>query len=224
MTAPLDVPDSAIHATVPVAETGAVAGRSPWQIAWRRLRRDRVALGGGVVVVLLVLVALFAPLIVKVLGHPPLEFHYEKVDPDLQVPRGSFGGMSGDFLFGVEPVNGRDVFSRVVYGSRISLLIAFLATLLSTVLGTVLGVTAGYFGGWVDTLISRIMDVFLAFPILLFAIALAGVVPDQAFGLSGDTLRITLIIFIVGFVNWPYIGRIVRGQALSLREREFVDA
>lgn len=224
MTAPLDVPDSAIQAAVPVAETGAVAGRSPWQIAWRRLRRDRVALGGGVVVVLLVLVALCAPLIVKVLGHPPLEFHYEKVDPDLQVPRGAFGGMSGDFLFGVEPINGRDVFSRVVYGSRISLLIAFLATLLSTVLGTVLGVTAGYFGGWVDTLISRIMDVFLAFPILLFAIALAGVVPDQAFGLSGDTLRITLIIFIVGFVNWPYIGRIVRGQALSLREREFIDA
>jgi peptide/nickel transport system permease protein len=225
MTAPLDVPDSATQAVAPVvAEAGEVAGRSPWQIAWTRLRRDRVALGGGAVIVLLVLVALFAPLIVKVLGHPPLEFHYEKVDPDLQVARGAFGGISHDFLFGAEPVNGRDVFSRVVYGSRISLLIAFLATLLSTVLGTVFGVTAGYFGGWVDTLISRIMDVFLAFPILLFAIALAGVVPDQAFGLSGDTLRITLIIFIVGFVNWPYIGRIVRGQALSLREREFVDA
>ena len=77
MTAPLDVPDSATHAVAPVAETGAVAGRSPWRIAWRRLRRDRVALGGGVVVVLLVLMALGAPLIVAVLGHPPLEFHYE---------------------------------------------------------------------------------------------------------------------------------------------------
>jgi peptide/nickel transport system permease protein len=224
VTAPLDVPESGTQAAAPVAEVGAVAGRSPWQIAWTRLRRDRVALGGGVVVVLLVLVALTAPLIVKVLGHPPLEFHYEKIDPDLGVASGSFGGMSSDFLFGAEPVNGRDVFSRVIYGSRISLLIAFLATLLSAVLGTVFGVMAGYFGGWVDTLISRVMDVFLAFPILLFAIALAGVVPDQAFGLSGDTLRITLIIFIVGFVNWPYIGRIVRGQALSLREREFVDA
>ena len=132
--------------------------------------------------------------------------------------------MDGEFLFGAEPVNGRDIFSRIVYGSRISLLIAFLATLLSTVLGTVAGVTAGYFGGWVDTLISRIMDVFLAFPILLFAIALAGVVPDQAFGLKGDTLRIALLIFIIGFFNWPYIGRIIRGQTLSLREREFVES
>ncbi|MDQ5855202.1 MAG: ABC transporter permease, partial [Actinomycetota bacterium] len=132
--------------------------------------------------------------------------------------------ISPDFLFGVEPVNGRDVFSRIIHGSRISLLIAFLATLLSVALGTVMGVVAGYFGGWVDTLISRTMDVFLAFPLLLFAIALAGVVPDQAFGLAGDTLRIALMVFIIGFFNWPYIGRIVRGQALSLREREFIDA
>jgi peptide/nickel transport system permease protein len=224
VTAPLDVPESTTQTLAPVAGPGAVAGRSPWQIAWTRLKRDKVALAGGVVVLLLVLVALCAPLIVRLLGHPPLEFHYEKVDPDLQVPTGRFGGMDGEFLFGAEPVNGRDIFSRIVYGSRISLLIAFLATLLSTVLGTVAGVTAGYFGGWVDTLISRIMDVFLAFPILLFAIALAGVVPDQAFGLQGDTLRILLIVFITGFVNWPYIGRIVRGQALALREREFVDA
>ena len=224
MTAPLDVPGSATQAVAPAASPEAVVGRSPWQIAWTRLRRDRVALGGGVVVVLLVLVALAAPLIVALLGHPPQEFHYEKVDPDLQVPNGTFGGVSGDFLFGAEPVNGRDLFSRVVYGSRISLLIAFLATLLSALLGTFFGVVAGYFGGWVDTAISRTMDVFLAFPLLLFAIALAGVVPDRAFGLSGDALRITLIVFIVGFVNWPYVGRIVRGQALSLREREFVDA
>jgi peptide/nickel transport system permease protein len=112
----------------------------------------------------------------------------------------------------------------VVYGSRISLLIAFFATLLSVLIGTFFGIIAGYFGGWVDTVISRAMDLFLAFPILVFALALAGVVPDRAFGLSGDVLRIALLIFIIGFFNWPYIGRIVRGQTLSLREREFVDA
>jgi ABC-type dipeptide/oligopeptide/nickel transport system permease subunit len=205
-------------------ESTAIQGRSLRQIAWARLKRDRVALAGGATVITLMLVAIFAPVIVAVFGHPPLEFHYDKVDPDLQVPRGHFGGISWDFLFGAEPVNGRDLFSRVVYGSRISLLIAFLATLLSVLLGTVAGTIAGYFRGWVDTLISRTMDVFLAFPLLLFAIALAGVVPDRAFGLTGDTLRVALMVFIIGFFNWPYIGRIIRGQALSLREREFIDA
>jgi peptide/nickel transport system permease protein len=92
------------------------------------------------------------------------------------------------------------------------------------VIGTFLGVVAGYFGGGVDAVISRTMDLFLAFPLLVFALALGGVVPDSAFGLGGDTLRIALLIFIIGFFNWPYIGRIIRGQALSLREREFVDA
>jgi peptide/nickel transport system permease protein len=221
--APLEGPGSPTHAQ-PEAATEGIQGRSPGQIAWLRLKRDKVALAGGVFVVGLILVAIFAPLIVAVFGHPPLEFHYEKVNPDLQVPLGTFGGISPDFLFGAEPVNGRDLFSRVVYGSRISLLIAFLATLLSVVLGTTMGIVAGYFGGWVDTLISRTMDVFLAFPLLLFAIALAGVVPDRAFGLQGDTLRIALMVFIIGFFNWPYIGRIIRGQALSLREREFIDA
>ena len=108
--------------------------------------------------------------------------------------------------------------------SRISLLIAFLATLISVAIGSTLGIVAGYFGGWVDTLVSRAMDLFLAFPLLVFAIALAGVIPDTAFGLSGDTLRIALLIFIIGFFNWAYIARIIRGQTLSLREREFVDA
>ena len=154
MTAPLEAAGSPAHTQPGAGGEGtatAIQGRSPGQIAWLRLKRDRVALAGGGIVVGLVLVAIFAPVIVALLGHPPLEFHYDKVDPDLQVPRGHFGGISPDFLFGAEPVNGRDVFSRVVYGSRISLLIAFLATMLSVALGTVMGVIAGYFGGWIDT-------------------------------------------------------------------------
>ena len=189
-----------------------------------RLRRDKVAMAGGAFVLLLIIFAIFAPLIVRLLGHPPNDFHQELINADTQVPIKPWGGISLDYPFGIEPVNGRDLFSRVLYGSQISLLIAFLATLLSVVIGTVMGVTAGYAGGWVDTLISRLMDIFLAFPLLVFALALAGVIPDQAFGLKGDQLKIAVIIFIIGFFNWPYIGRIIRGQTLSLREREFVDA
>ena len=139
-------------------------------------------------------------------------------------PTGVFGGMSWDHLLGVEPKNGRDILTRIFAGSWISLLIAVCATLLSVAIGTVMGIIAGFFGGWVDAVISRLMDIFLAFPLLVFAIALAGVVPDTAFGLDGEQLRIVMLIFIIGFFNWPYIGRIVRGQTLSLREREFVDA
>lgn len=226
MSTPLELEPGATTAQPEAVLEGAgkIQGRSLGQIAWMRLKRDKVALGGGVIVLLLILMAVCAPLIVGLLGHPPNEFHYKMVNPDTQIPYGSFGGVSTDFLFGVEPVNGRDIFSRVVYGAQISLLIAFLATMLSVVIGTVLGVIAGYFGGWVDTLISRSMDVFLAFPLLLFALALVGVIPDAAFGLKGDALRIAVIVFIIGFFNWPYIGRIIRGQTLSLREREFVDA
>jgi peptide/nickel transport system permease protein len=214
-----------VGTAVPMGPAGTpIRGRSLGQIAWARLRRDRVAMAGGVIVLLLIVVAVFAPLIVRLLGHPPNEFHQDLINTDTLAPKGAFGGISTDHLFGIEPINGRDLFSRVVYGARISLLIAFCATAMSLVIGTVLGVVAGYFGGWVDAVIARVMDGFLAFPLLLFAIALAGVVPDAAFGLSGDTLRIVLLIFIIGFFSWPYIGRIIRGQALSLREREFVEA
>ena len=226
MSTPLELEPGATSAQPEAMLEGAgrIEGRSLGQIAWTRLKRDKVALTGGFVVLFLIAVAVCAPLIVALLGHPPDEFHQQLVNADLQIPTSPFGGVSWDFLFGVEPVNGRDIFSRVVYGSQISLLIAFLATLLSVVIGTALGTIAGYFGGVVDTLISRAMDIFLAFPILLFSLALVGVVPNQAFGLKGEALRIALIVFIIGFFNWPYIGRIVRGQTLSLREREFVDA
>lgn len=226
MSTPLELEPGATSAQPEAVLEGAgpIEGRSLGQIAWARFRRDRVALAGGLFVAFLIVCALAAPLIVGLLGHPPDEFHQELVNPDTQVPIGPYGGVSTEFLFGVEPVNGRDLFSRVVYGSQISLLIAFLATLLSVLIGTTMGVISGFFGGAVDTVVSRLMDIFLAFPLLVFALALAGVIPDAAFGLSGDALRIAVIIFIIGFFNWPYIGRIVRGQTLSLREREFVDA
>jgi peptide/nickel transport system permease protein/oligopeptide transport system permease protein len=229
VTAPIEVSGAEVEAQPEAVLAGLgtkVEGRSLGQIAWLRLRRDKVAISGGVLVLVLVVMAIAAPLLVSWFGHPPSEFHQDYIDPNLQRPlHGPWhSGISAKFPLGIEPTNGRDIFSRIVYGARISLLIAFLATMLSVVIGAVLGIVAGYFGGWVDTVIARAMDVFLAFPILLFAIALAGVVQGKAFGLSGNGLRVGLLIFIIGFFNWAYIGRIIRGQTLSLREREFVDA
>jgi peptide/nickel transport system permease protein len=209
-----------------LAGAGPTEGRSLGQIAWMRLKRDKVALVAGAFLIFLILVAVFAPLIVKYLGDPPNEFHQELIDTagGTLTPIGRFGGMSWDHLMGIEPVNGRDIFSRIVYGSRVSLLIAFLATMLSVAMGTTLGIISGFIGGLTDTFLSRLMDVFLAFPLLVLAIALAGVFPDQAFGLQGNQLRIALLIFIIGFFSWPYIARIIRGQTLSLRQREFVES
>ncbi|MFD4242459.1 ABC transporter permease [Streptomyces sp. NPDC058525] len=226
MTAPLHDTTAAEPAAVaaPGVPLKAIEGRSPWKIAWLRLKRDKVALAGGVVVLLLILVAIFAPLIVKAFGHPPEELHEDMLDPLLGLPAGDWGGISSDFLLGVEPVNGRDVFSRIVYGARISLLVAFLSAFVAVSLGTFFGIVAGYFGGWVDAAISRVMDLLLAFPQLLFIIALISVVPGKLWGFEGSGLRIAVLVLVIGFFGWPYIGRIVRGQTLSLREREYVEA
>lgn len=227
MTAP--VHDTAAAETAPTDVTAAVSakaieGRSPGRIAWMRLKRDKFALAGGIVVVFLILVSIFAPLIVDLFGHPPNQYHESRIDPLLGTPKGSFGGISSEFLFGVEPVNGRDVFSRIVYGARVSLLVAFLAAGVAVFLGTILGIVAGYFGGWIDAVVSRAMDLLLAFPQLLFIIALVSVVPNKLFGFTGSGVRMGVLICVIGFFGWPYIGRIVRGQTLSLREREYVEA
>jgi peptide/nickel transport system permease protein len=203
---------------------GSIEGRSLGRIAWTRLKRDKLALTGGVVVVLLILIAVFAPLISSLFGVEPYKYHEKLIDPLFGTPTGSLGGMSGDHLLGVEPVNGRDVFSRILYGARISLLVGFLAAMVAVVFGTVLGILAGYFGGWVDALISRVMDMLLAFPQLLFIISLIAVMPDDMLGLSGTGVRLFVMILVIGFFGWPYVGRIVRGQTLSLREREYVEA
>jgi ABC-type dipeptide/oligopeptide/nickel transport system permease subunit len=198
----------------------AIEGRSLGQIAWIRLRRDKVAMVGGGVVVFLILVAIIGPSLVQ----SPTTYHSNLIDPVYSRPYGTFGGISLAHPFGVEPVTGRDMLARIVNGARVSLIIAFLSTALAVGIGMVMGVISGYFGGWVDSVIARLMDIFLAFPLLVFAIALVGVIPSSAFGLSGNGLRIGLLIFVIGFFAWPYMGRIIRGQTLSLRQREFVDA
>jgi peptide/nickel transport system permease protein len=221
MTVPLEVPtDAAPEAVLEGVSAKAVEGRSLGQIAWMRLRRDKVAMAGGIVIIMLILIAIFGPWFTQ----NPTIYHPNLINATFSRPNGPWGGISLAHPLGVEPVTGRDMLGRVVNGARISLTIAFLATALAVVIGVVMGVIAGYFGGWTDSVIARLMDIFLAFPLLVFAIALVGVMPSSAFGLSGNGLRVWLLIFIIGFFAWPYMGRIIRGQTLSLREREFVDA
>ncbi len=224
MTAPIEISPGAADAVPDAILAGVggkvIEGRSLGQIAWMRLRGDKVAIAGGAVVIFLILVAIIGPYLVQ----NPDTYHPSLIDPTFSRPIGSFGGISLAHPLGVEPVTGRDVLSRIVNGAQYSLLIAFLATALAVTIGVFMGVIAGYFGGWADSVIARSMDVFLAFPLLVFAIALVGVVPSKAFGLAGNSLRIAMLIFVIGFFAWPYMGRIIRGQTISLREREFVDA
>jgi len=221
MSAPLEMaPEAAPEAVLAGVSGKEIEGRSLGQIAWMRLRRDKVAMGGGIFIVFLILVAIIGPHLVQ----NPDTFHPSLINPTFSRPNGPFGGISLAHPFGVEPVDGRDVLSRIVNGAQVSMLIAFLATALAVSIGVVMGIVAGYFGGWVDGVIARSMDVFLAFPLLVFALALAGVIPNNGFGLSGNGLRIGVLVFVIGFFNWPYMGRIIRGLTLSLREREFVDA
>jgi peptide/nickel transport system permease protein len=202
-------------------EAGAkIRARSPLELFWRRLRDDKVALTAAVFIVLLVLVAVLAPLIVKLVGTS---------GPNVQNPKAldSFGtptGPSSSHIFGVDTL-GRDVFARVLYGARVSLEVALIATALSVAIGVLVGMVAGFYRGWVDTGLSRLIDVLLAFPILLLAIGLASAC-SLGNGCLGGAIKpgLTVVIFVIAFVNWTYIARIIRGQVLSLREKEFVDA
>ena len=207
-------------AATPLEGAPEFAARSPLQLFWRRLRGDRVALLALAFIVLLVIAAIAAPLIVKLVGaRPPNDQATKYLD--------SFGtptGPNDHNIFGVDPL-GRDVFSRVLYGARVSLEVAIVATALSVALGVTVGMIAGYYRGWVDTLLSRFIDVLLAFPILLLALGLASAC-SLGNGCLGGTIKpgLTVVIFVIAFVNWTYIARIIRGQVLSLREKEFVEA
>ncbi|WP_375388703.1 ABC transporter permease [uncultured Amnibacterium sp.] len=204
---------------------GAIKGRSLASIAWRRLRRDKVALVAAGVIVLLVLIAIFADVLSAIYGQSPYKLHNtgsgSVIDDVTGLPKGAFSGVSSTFWLGVTPLSGQDILTNLIFGTRTSLSVSLLATTLSLVLGISLGLIAGYFRGWADTLISRTMDVLLSFPTLLFSIALITVV---SYINSDPSLRFWIIVFVLGFFAFPYIGRIVRGQVLSLREKEFVEA
>ena len=214
--------------TAAIATQSGVEGRSPTQMAWQRLKKDRSAKVSSSVIAFFLLLAITAPVFTWIMHTTPDEFHPETLDPEFATnPLGKFGGISGTHWFGVEPRTGRDVFLRFVYGARTSLTIALAATLVATVIGIIIGLVSGFFGGKTDLALSRTMEITLAFPSILFALAITPVLENVFEGLgvpSGNTTRIPVMIFVLAMFGWPYIARIVRGQVISLREREFVEA
>jgi peptide/nickel transport system permease protein len=203
-----------------ISDGGAeIAARSPLQLFWRRFRHDRLAMVSLGFIVLLVIVALAAPLIVKLLGLPGPGVQ----NPNLTDQFGSPLGPNSAHPFGVDQL-GEDVFSRVIYGTRVSLEVGIIGTAIATTIGVVVGLLAGFYRGWIDLLLSRVVDVVLCFPVLLLGLGLGAAcsLKGCAAGLIQPGLGV--VIAIVAIVNWTYVARIVRGLVLSLREREFVDA
>ena len=221
--------------TEDAAPTADVEGRSPWHLAWVRLRRNRIAIGFGVLFLLITVFCLAAPLWADHVAHTgPNQNHItDKITIDGRltnvvstdgIPIGP--GLRGRYLLGADQ-NGRDVMVRLMYGGRTSIYIGVLAAVITTVLAVVVGMLAGYYRGWVDAVLSRILDVIWAFPVLLLGIALGTTLALG--GLSIGGLQITgnslwIPILIIGLVYVPYMARPVRGEILALREKEFVEA
>lgn len=167
--------------------------------------------------VFIVLLAIFAPLVTQLSGYGPYQYDESAVDSALGgLPRGSFGGISAEHWLGVEPQNGRDIFARIAYGARVSMLIGIGATAITMLIGVTLGVIAGFSGGIIDAAISRLMDFLMAFPALIFMIAILSALPQ------GN--RPLLLIMVLSLFSWPATARVIRGQAMSLKNREFVEA
>ena len=205
-----------------------VQGRSPSQMAWERIKKDRTAKVSGGIILFFILLAILAPVFTWIMHTTPDAFHTDALNQEFGTqPLGRLGGVSGTHWFGVEPRTGRDIFLRFVFGARTSLIIALSSTALATILGVVVGLVSGFFGGKTDLVLSRSMEIVLSFPSILFALAVMPVLEDvtQGWGLpQGNGTRIPAMIFILAMFGWPYIGRIVRGQVISLREREFIEA
>jgi peptide/nickel transport system permease protein len=186
-----------------------IQGRSTWQLAWYRLRRDRAAVISFAIIVVIILVAIFAPLFATITGHG--------VNQQFRTTGlSSFGlpvGPGKTFIMGTDD-QGRDIMVRIAYGARVSLFVGVVATLITVIIGAALGLAAGYFGGIIDTIIARLVDLVLSLPYLLFAISLVSI----------SKPGITIVIIVIALFGWAAVARIVRGQVLSIREKEYIEA
>ena len=199
--------------------------KSPTKAAIDRLRKDKVAMICLGIFVGFILIAIFAPLLAKLEGQNITDDHFDLLN-EFDLPT---IGTTSQHWFGVEPGTGRDLFARWVYGARPSLLVATSVTILTTIIGVVVGLVAGFSRGWVDKVLSWIMDFFLSLPFLLFAIAVPAVLLS-IFAKGGAntsqvaTARFYSLILVLTLFGWAGLARLIRGQVLSLREREFVAA
>jgi ABC-type dipeptide/oligopeptide/nickel transport system permease subunit len=201
-------------------DTGAeIAARSPLQLFWRRLRRDRVAMASLAVIVVVIAIAIAAPLVIKAFGLPGPNVE----NLNLTDAFGSPLGPSSAHPFGVDQL-GEDVMSRTIYGTRVALEVGIIGTGIATVIGVVVGTLAGFYRGWIDTLLSRLIDVVLSIPILLLGLGIGAACAVRGCISGVVQPGLGVIIFLISLATWPYTARIVRGLVLSLREREFVDA
>ncbi|MEU6574407.1 ABC transporter permease [Streptomyces sp. NPDC046805] len=212
------------------SEAVKLEGRSPGQLMWIRFKRDRTGVISAYVVGFYFLIGLLAPLVSKLYGKNPYTVYADE-RPDLfdsaGVPVQPNGGISSEFWFGLEPGNGYDVFTKLIYGIRTSLMISIAVTLVVVVTGILLGVAAGYIGGKTDFAIGRVIDFLLAFPAQLFFIASMPVVVSLFVSPRDETptyVRVVALILVQWFLGWMSLARILRGTSLTLREREFIEA
>lgn len=207
-----------ITRTGPVDLT-ATKPRSLWADAWRRLSRNRAAMVGLVVVVLYILMSIFASVLAP---HNPVEqVARNSLRPPVWVTDNPARQPSPDYLLGTDS-NGRDILSRLLYATRVSLIVGVVPQLIILAIGVTIGLVAGFSGGWVDNLLMRFTEIIASFPDLLFIITLTVAFRDSFFGKAFNGLL--LIFTALAIISWTGMARLVRGQVLSLKEKEFVEA
>jgi len=203
-----------------------IAGRSPRQIAWSRFRRNKVGMAAAGVSIFLLSMSLFAPIVCRILGINPNDLNLDVLDSS-GIPRGDAAGFSLQHPLGLIPGTGRDLLAQLLYGSRISFMIAIVTTVVALTIGFFVGIVGGYFRGRVDGYLGRLTDFLLAFPAFFMIVALSQPMVDRIEQLGvakGNGARVLFLILFLSFFGWPGFSRLIRSQVLSLREREFVTA